>query len=224
MNVSISPTEDCALALDQADSLAGFRSRFHLLEDTIYMDGNSLGLLSKDAEAALLKTLEAWKTRGVAGWFEGENPWLDNAEEIGALTAEMMGAKSDQVIHSATVTVNIHALLASLYRPTGNRVKILADLSDDDLARFLGAAIGAITFSGSVIAFGKLSGKISGKPLLLPARHWINLLGLLVVIWFGREFMNAHSIAEGMTPITQAAVRIAREGKISLIEAWRCAM
>ncbi len=65
----------------------------------------------------------------------------------------------------------------------------------------LGTAIGAITFSGSVIAFGKLSAKISGKPLLLPARHWINLAGLLVVIWFGREFLNAHSIEEGMMPL-----------------------
>src|SRR6185312_12241677 len=47
--------------------------------------------------------------------------------------------------------------------------------------------VGAVTFSGSLIAFGKLSGKIGGKPLLLPARHWLNLAGLLVVIYFGRE-------------------------------------
>ncbi len=45
--------------------------------------------------------------------------------------------------------------------------------------------IGAVTFSGSLIAFGKLSARIGGKPLLLPARHWLNLVGLLVVIWFG---------------------------------------
>jgi kynureninase len=123
----IQPTEACALALDREDPLASFRDRFHLLPDTIYMDGNSLGLLSRDAEATLLQTLEVWKTRGVAGWFEGDHPWLDSAEEIGTLAASMMGAAPDQVIHSATVTVNIHALLASLYRPAGRRVKILAD-------------------------------------------------------------------------------------------------
>jgi NAD(P) transhydrogenase subunit beta len=61
--------------------------------------------------------------------------------------------------------------------------------------------IGAVTFSGSVIAFGKLSGKISGKPLLIPARHWINLVGLLLVVYFGYRFVNAHSVAEGMTPM-----------------------
>ena len=56
---------------------------------------------------------------------------------------------------------------------------------------YIGILIGAVTFSGSVIAFGKLSGKIGGKPLLLPGRHWLNLAGLLVVIWFGREFLHA---------------------------------
>ena len=57
---------------------------------------------------------------------------------------------------------------------------------------YIGILIGAVTFSGSLIAFGKLNGKIGGKPLLLPGRHWLNLAGLLVVIWFGREFLNAH--------------------------------
>ncbi len=66
---------------------------------------------------------------------------------------------------------------------------------------YLGILIGAVTFSGSVIAFGKLSGKISGKPMLLPARHWLNLAGLLVVLWFGWRFISSHSIAEGMTPL-----------------------
>jgi NAD(P) transhydrogenase subunit beta len=66
---------------------------------------------------------------------------------------------------------------------------------------YLGILIGAVTFSGSVIAFGKLSGKISGKPVLLPARHWINLIGLLVVIYFGGVFINTHSVTDGMTPL-----------------------
>ncbi|MGA0002248.1 MAG: NAD(P)(+) transhydrogenase (Re/Si-specific) subunit beta, partial [Steroidobacteraceae bacterium] len=59
----------------------------------------------------------------------------------------------------------------------------------------------AVTFSGSVIAFGKLSGKIGGKPLLLPARHWLNLAGLLVVIWFGADFVGAAGVEAGMTPL-----------------------
>jgi len=66
---------------------------------------------------------------------------------------------------------------------------------------YLGILIGAITFSGSVIAFGKLSGKIGGKPMLLPARHWLNLAGLLGVIWFGWQFLHAHDIPSGMAPL-----------------------
>ena len=63
---------------------------------------------------------------------------------------------------------------------------------------YVGVLIGAVTFSGSVIAFGKLSGKIGGKPLLLPARHWINLVGLIVVIWFGYRFIVAQTPGEAM--------------------------
>ena len=66
---------------------------------------------------------------------------------------------------------------------------------------YVGILIGAVTFSGSLIAFGKLNGKIGGKPLLLPARHWLNLAALLVVVWFGREFVNAHDVQSGMTPL-----------------------
>lgn len=66
---------------------------------------------------------------------------------------------------------------------------------------YLGIFIGAITFSGSVIAFGKLSGKIGGKPLLLPARHWLNLVGLLAVIWLATSFVAAPDVDAGMTAL-----------------------
>ena len=66
---------------------------------------------------------------------------------------------------------------------------------------YIGILIGAVTFSGSLIAFGKLSAKISGKPMLLPGRHWINLAGLIAVILSGAQFVGAPSIQEGMTPL-----------------------
>ncbi|MBU1175203.1 MAG: Re/Si-specific NAD(P)(+) transhydrogenase subunit beta [Alphaproteobacteria bacterium] len=59
---------------------------------------------------------------------------------------------------------------------------------------YIGILIGAVTFSGSVIAFGKLSGKISGKPMLLPARHWINLAALVLVVWFFFQFVGTAGI------------------------------
>ena len=66
---------------------------------------------------------------------------------------------------------------------------------------YIGILIGAVTFSGSLVAFGKLNGKIGGKPLLLPARHWLNLLALLVVIAYGREFVMAETVADGLVPL-----------------------
>ncbi len=66
---------------------------------------------------------------------------------------------------------------------------------------YIGILIGLVTFSGSVIAFGKLSGKIGGKPLLLPGRHLLNLAGLLIVIYFGYEFIHAESVEAGMKPL-----------------------
>jgi NAD(P) transhydrogenase subunit beta len=71
---------------------------------------------------------------------------------------------------------------------------------------YLGILIGAVTLAGSLIAFGKLSGKIGGKPLLLPGRHFMNLAGLLVVIAFGWQFMHSDSISSGMTALTVMTV------------------
>jgi NAD(P) transhydrogenase subunit beta len=81
-----------------------------------------------------------------------------------------------------------------------------AEKTIHELEIYIGILIGAVTFSGSLIAFGKLSAKISGKPVLLPARHWINLIGLLVVIYFGGVFINTHSVADGMTPLVVMTV------------------
>jgi len=76
-----------------------------------------------------------------------------------------------------------------------------AEKAIHEIEIYVGILIGAVTFSGSVVAFGKLSGKIGGKPVLLPGRHFINLIGLLIVIYFGHQFLNAHTVAEGMTAL-----------------------
>jgi H+-translocating NAD(P) transhydrogenase subunit beta len=73
-----------------------------------------------------------------------------------------------------------------------------AEKTIHELEIYIGILIGAVTFSGSLIAFGKLNGKIGGSPLLLPARHWLNLIGLLIVIWFGASFIHSESVSAGM--------------------------
>jgi H+-translocating NAD(P) transhydrogenase subunit beta len=70
-----------------------------------------------------------------------------------------------------------------------------------DIETYIGILIGAVTLSGSVIAFGKLSGKIGGKPLTLPLRHWLNLALLVIVLWFGRAFVIESAAGQGLTPL-----------------------
>ena len=81
-----------------------------------------------------------------------------------------------------------------------------AEKSIHEVEIYVGIFIGAVTFSGSIIAFGKLAGKIGGKPLLLPARHWLNLVALLVVLWFGRAFLAAPSVEAGILPLVVMTV------------------
>jgi H+-translocating NAD(P) transhydrogenase subunit beta len=76
-----------------------------------------------------------------------------------------------------------------------------AEKTIHELEIYVGILIGAVTFSGSLIAFGKLAAKISGKPMLLPGRHLINLIGLAVVIWCGAQFISSDSVTVGMTPL-----------------------
>jgi kynureninase len=112
---------------DGADPLRAIRDRFYVRDDRIYLDGNSLGLASRDAEAAVLRALEDWKALGIDGWTEGDRPWFHLGEELGALQAELVGARPDEVVLTGTTTVNLHSLVATFYRPAGRRTKILAD-------------------------------------------------------------------------------------------------
>jgi len=116
-----------ARELDHNDPLATFRQRFYIPEGTIYVDGNSLGLLSKDAEQSLLRVLNEWKTLGIKGWLQARRPWFYFAEEVGEMAAELVGAAPGELIFTGTTTVNIHALVSTFYQPKGRRTKILAD-------------------------------------------------------------------------------------------------
>ena len=126
----IDGSEAEALALDAADPLGQFRERFHLLPGRIYLDGNSLGLLSRDAEAETLRALEQWKTLGIDGWLGADPPWFTLGEELGALIAPLVGAEPEAVVVTGSTTVNQHALTATFYRPHGARRKIVATALD----------------------------------------------------------------------------------------------
>ena len=115
-----------ALELDATDPLAGFRERFYLPGDALYFDGNSLGLLSKDAESATLNALAQWKELGIEGWMQADPAWFTLGEELGARSAALVGAAPDEVVVTGGTTINLHALVATFYQPEGNRRKIIA--------------------------------------------------------------------------------------------------
>ncbi|CAH2713820.1 Kynureninase [Neobacillus rhizosphaerae] len=121
------PTLDFAKQLDKNDSLARFREEFYINPNSIYMDGNSLGLLSKRAERTLLNTLQDWKDYGIDGWTKGEQPWFFLSEKLAKMMAPLVGASAEEVIASGSTTINLHQLVATFYSPKGSQTKILAD-------------------------------------------------------------------------------------------------
>jgi len=110
------------------------------------------------------------------------------------------------LMHSLVGLAAVLVGYANYIDPAANAHLAGAEKTIHEVEIYIGILIGAVTFSGSLIAFGKLSGKISGKPMLLPGRHLINLAGLLAVVWCGAQFINAHSVAEGMTPLAVMTV------------------
>lgn len=116
-----------ARKLDRVDSLAKFRDEFYLQPNTIYMDGNSLGLLSKRSEQSLLDSLEDWKKYGIDGWTQGRQPWFYMSEKASEQLAPLIGASPEEVIVTGSTTVNLHQLVTTFYKPKGNRTKIVAD-------------------------------------------------------------------------------------------------
>lgn len=124
---SFDASESYAKALDEKAELTRFRDEFYLHENHYYMDGNSLGLLSKRAEQTLLNSLEDWKRHGIDGWMGGKQPWYYLSEKIGAKLAPIIGAKEEEVIATGSITTNIHQLVSTFYKPDGKRKKIVAD-------------------------------------------------------------------------------------------------
>ena len=109
-------------------------------------------------------------------------------------------------MHSLVGLVAVVVGYASYIDPTAVADMGPAEIGIHRVEIYLGVLIGAVTLSGSVIAFGKLSGRIGGKPLILPARHWLNLVLLVGVIVLGYVFLTASSIDEGMKPLLAMTV------------------
>src|SRR5690606_15763160 len=117
---------------DRDDDLAGFRERFLVPKredgrDEIYLCGNSLGLQPKTARDYLDQELREWEKLAVRGHFAAQRPWMPYHEFLTDHTAELVGALPSEVVNMNTLTVNLHLMMVSFYRPAAERYKLLIE-------------------------------------------------------------------------------------------------
>jgi kynureninase len=125
--------EQRSLARDAADPVPTLRGEFHVppspgpFHESAYFAGNSLGLQPRATRAALLAELDDWARLGVAGHVEGTHPWLPYHEELRGPAARLVGARPEETVVMNSLTVNLHLMMASFYRPAGRRTRILVE-------------------------------------------------------------------------------------------------
>lgn len=124
--------ESFARKMDEQDSLKHFRDKFYIPkqtngEDVLYFTGNSLGLQPKTARKCLEEVMIDWETLAVEGHFNGDNPWMTYHEDVSAKMAAIVGAKPIETTAMNLLSVNLHLLFVSFYRPTRERYKIVIE-------------------------------------------------------------------------------------------------
>jgi kynureninase len=124
--------EGFAREMDAADPLAHFRDRFCIPRnrtggECVYLCGHSLGLQPKTAAAYVEEELQAWAELGVEGHFHARHPWMPYHRLLTRQTAELVGAQPEEVVVMNSLTVNLHLMMASFYRPTRQRHKIVIE-------------------------------------------------------------------------------------------------
>jgi len=141
----VEPTLEYAQQQDREDELKGFRSRFYFPRrrheagpdgqtasgdpggEVIYFCGNSLGLQAREAEDYIRQELVDWREMAIDGYWQARNPWMTYPADLRAPLARIVGALDDEITVMNALTVNLHLLLLSFYRPTAGRYKILVE-------------------------------------------------------------------------------------------------
>lgn len=120
-----------ALEMDSKDELRNFRDQYYIPQkegkDAIYFCGNSLGLQPKEAAGLVENEMNRWRNLGVEGHFKGEWPWTQYHKAVVKAAVDIVGAKEEEIIHMNTLTVNLHLLMASFYKPTKDRYLIIME-------------------------------------------------------------------------------------------------
>ena len=129
---SFEPTKEFAVAMTHRDPLAAYRNRFHIPHapdgsEWTYLTGHSLGLQPKSVRAYVERELKNWEVLAVEGHFHGPQPWVPYVELLTAPTARLVGALPSEVVVMNTLTINLHCMMVSFYRPTRERNKIVIE-------------------------------------------------------------------------------------------------
>lgn len=115
-----------AMMLDSTDPLKQFRTQFALPRDKVYLCSHSLGLPAKNSFTYMEKQMKKWANQGVCGWFCGEDAWYDSlSRDVYRNLSVILNARENEVVVMNSLTINLHLLLTSFYRPTGSRFKIV---------------------------------------------------------------------------------------------------
>ncbi len=123
--------KEFAVAMDARDPLSDYRNRFfipqHAGQDCVYLSGHSLGLQPKSAAAYVQQELDDWAALGVEGHFRARHPWMPYHDLLAEQTAAVVGAKACEVVVMNSLTVNLHLMMVSFYRPTPSKHKIVIE-------------------------------------------------------------------------------------------------
>ncbi|MCL7748561.1 kynureninase [Halalkalibacter alkaliphilus] len=192
-------TVDYAKKKDQEDHLAKYRDEFYI-GDKIYLDGNSLGLLSKRAEHTLMNVFNAWKEFGIDGWMKGDHPWFYMSEQLGEKMAPLVGASPSEVIVTGSTTINIHQLVATFYKPTKTRYKILAD--DATFPSDIYALKSQIQMKGyepaeALVRVKSNAGLLDEKDIIDQMSDDIALIFLPSVLYRSGQILNMEKVTKG---------------------------
>ncbi len=118
---------DFARKMDREDVLRGFRKRFYVKPQEIYMDGNSLGLCSKDGEDSLKNLWKVWQDEGIRIWGADGGRYFNYSRVLAEKAKHLIGADAEEIVFMGSITSNLHQALATFYKPTSRRYKIIVD-------------------------------------------------------------------------------------------------
>nr|WP_294943854.1 kynureninase [uncultured Mucilaginibacter sp.] len=206
-------TLEYALQQVEQDELKHFRKQFlipkHNGEDAVYLCGNSLGLQPRTAGQYIQVQLTAWQDNAVEGWFIGNDPWLSYHKQLLPALADILGAKPAEVTIMNSLTVNLHLMMVSFYKPTGNRYKILMEAGafpSDQYAVESQAKFHGFDPTDAIIAVKPREGEITLRTEDILQQIKDNADGLALVMFSGINYYTGQFFdIEAITKAAHAA-------------------